>query len=683
MADSSDLDHSPVPPQPADQPFLSVKVAADGDDGTEINNTLWCGDGYAASGDNRAGAVAASSYDYAMRFRLPSVRRGDTFVYARLALPASDSGQVSSLAKLRIVGINQDSPVSFDVVRPSQLPKTTAAVAWSLCSDWPAGAGDSDCYPLRRYSPDISAIINQIVARPSWGTGAEEKTLAIVIENADSLPDNVIAFEDYRVVESVACPGQVVAPALELYRTVRATFLGKELLSRPTDHSVTVSALALLPLEAYLEYDTTPTSYGQHTQPLLYAAAVPIEVVIGNLIPDTRYYYRIRFRRPGQSQFQAGPQHTFQTQRFPGSEFVFTVASDSHIYDRARLRDQNALDLYCQTLNNVAADGPDFHLDLGDTFLCESYAGRDVLDFEEAVWRHLYQRPYLDLVTHSSPLFLALGNHEGEQGWRLDGTADNLAVWAANARKLVYPLPIPDAFYTGNLDQVSLVGLREDYYAWHWGDALFVVLDPYWYTTTKPHDMPEGEPGSGDNWDWTLGWQQFAWLADTLQNSPAAFKFVFAHQVVGGVNTYGRGGVEAASHDLGGCGSFEWGGEDLYGRDVFRTRRPGWGSQPIHYLLADNNVTIFFHGHDHVFVRQELDGVVYQACPQPSDGTYGCGHYVGGLYLNGDMVENSGHVRVRVTPTRAVVEYVRAYLPGDGPNGEIAYSYSVSPPTGR
>ena len=36
-----------------------------------------------------------------------------------------------------------------------------------------------------------------------------------------------------------------------------------------------------------------------------------------------------------------------------------------------------------------------------------------------------------------------------------------------------------------------------------------------------------------------------------------------------------------------------------------------------HQLLVDNNVTAFFHGHDHLFARQELNGVVYQACPQP------------------------------------------------------------------
>ena len=126
-----------------------------------------------------------------------------------------------------------------------------------------------------------------------------------------------------------------------------------------------------------------------------------------------------------------------------------------------------------------------------------------------------------------------------------------MAVWATNARKLIYPLPAPDDFYSGSQDQLEYVGLRENYYAWQWGDALFIVLDPFWYTTTKPHSYGETS-GSGDNWDWTLGQQQYLWFRDALENSSATFKFVFAHHVTGGVITYGCGGIEAASYALDG-----------------------------------------------------------------------------------------------------------------------------------
>jgi hypothetical protein len=97
---------------------------------------------------------------------------------------------------------------------------------------------------------------------------------------------------------------------------------------------------------------------------------------------------------------------------------------------------------------------------------------------------------------------------------------------------------------------------------------------------------------------------------------------------------------------------------------------------PIHDYLVSNGVTIFVHGHDHVFVKQELDGVVYQECPTPSDAMYGSGHFA---YMYGDLVPNSGHLRVTVSPCEVAVDYVRAFLPGDGPDGEVAYSYRVLP----
>ncbi len=35
--------------------------------------------------------------------------------------------------------------------------------------------------------------------------------------------------------------------------------------------------------------------------------------------------------------------------------------------------------------------------------------------------------------------------------------------------------------------------LREDYYAWEWGDALFVVIDEFQYTMELPYSPIAGE----------------------------------------------------------------------------------------------------------------------------------------------------------------------------------------------
>ena len=653
--------------------FLRYGIAADVDDGTEVNGSVWHTSGYAGSGSDRMGVFDAEWHDTGLRFHVPDIQPGETFVHARLVIPAVGEGQVISGVALRIVGVDQDSPSDFTVAPPSALPKTAASVPWALGANWPSGAGADECQPLYRNSPDIASIINEVVSRPGWGSGPEGRTLALIIEDAGSQDSNCVALQDYAA--SVGECTRPVCAVLELCRTVGSTLVARELLGRPTDHSVTVNAYALVTLEAYVEYGVASGVYVQQTPVVTYPDGQPLEIMLDGLSADTQHFYRLRYRLPGQPDFAAGTERTFYTQRPPGTEFTFTVQSDGHVERRILQFEASQQEMYHLVLQNALAESPDFHIDLGDTFLCESYGGRDVLDFEEAVTRHLDQRHFFDLLCHSAPLFVALGNHEGEQGWRLDGTADNVAVWATNARKLTYPLPAPDTFYAGNTEDVAFVGLREDYYAWEWGDALFVVLDPYWYTTVKPHGAG-GTWGSGDNWDWTLGRDQYDWLVQTLEQSPATFKFVFSHQVTGGVMTYGRGGVEAASHALGARGSFEWGGEDLDGTDAFDLKRPGWG-RTIHELMVDTGVTIFFHGHDHVFVKQELDGVIYQLCPMLSTAFYGQGFYDEGRYFSGDKVNNSGHLRVTVSPAQVVVDYVRAYLPGDGPNGEIAYSYVV------
>jgi hypothetical protein len=329
---------------------------------------------------------------------------------------------------------------------------------------------------------------------------------------------------------------------------------------------------------------------------------------------------------------------------------------------------------------------------MGDFVHIESYGHRNVLNLTEALGKYLKQRKYLSTILHSIPFFLTLGNHEGEQGWRLADPSDSIASWGAVARKLVTPNPVPDGFYTGDSTVTVCCGCRGGYYSWEWGDALFIVLDPFWYTATKPHS--NGGEGSNDPWDWTLGHNQYNWLYDTLHNSDATWRFVFIHHLAGGVlspsgefmTPYGRGGIEAAKYSVDERGSYEWGGENEDGVNVFASKRSGWNHGPIHDLMVNGNVTILFHGHDHVFVHQVLDGVVYQACPQPSDPDYGEGWYADGCYSLGEKRMNSGHLRLRVRPDYVQVDYVRSVLPEDAPllegggpvyNGQVCYSYSI------
>jgi phosphodiesterase/alkaline phosphatase D-like protein len=355
-----------------------------------------------------------------------------------------------------------------------------------------------------------------------------------------------------RAIVSIAVSFPVASMAAQV------TFPGPELLGRPEDTSITINVIASAAIQAYFEIGTqsgmenqTSLTSGTASSPLSAAANQPLVAVLSGLTPDTQYYYYMVYRASGASSWTTRPEHSFHTARAAGHAFTFTVTSDSHI----NIVFGNPA-LFKQTLQNIVAESPDFHLDLGDTFAMDS-----VTTQAQANSNYLNIRTnYFSLISPSVPIFLALGNHEQEEGWHLGdaGFAVEPPIMSANARNEYFlnPDPLLGSFYSGDTN-TAYSGITtsgdhtiQDYYAWTWGDALFVVIDPYWYSTTKPYVGNEGggessTPGSGNRWDWTLGVAQYEWLAQTLANSSAEYKFIFAHQVAGGLDDYGRGGAYA------------------------------------------------------------------------------------------------------------------------------------------
>jgi hypothetical protein len=410
------------------------------------------------------------------------------------------------------------------------------------------------------------------------------------------------------------------------------------ILARPTATSFTLSVLCYAGAKAYVAYGTAKDNLALRTEVQELANGVPQMIVLGKLSPNTQYYYQLRDAATDRPLPASQDVCTFHTQRSLGSTFVFTVQADSHL-------DENASpELYRRTLANAQADSPDFHIDLGDTFMTDKHATRD-----SAARQYLAQRYYLGLVGRFAPVFLVIGNHDGEDSKLLRGGADSLAVWSNTLRKRYFPNPVPDGLYSGNDRKDPLAGLLEDYYAWEWGDAQFVVLDPYWHSPGRRGD---------DCWGLSLGREQYDWLRKTLGSSKARHKFVFIHQLVGGLDKQGRGGVEGAPFG-------EWGGRNADGSDGFKEHRPGW-DVPIHHLLVRNSVAIVFHGHDHLFAKQDMDGIVYQEVPQPAFPGLGSPRNATEYgYATGTILGGAGHLRVTVSKSKATVEYVRALLPKD------------------
>jgi len=421
-------------------------------------------------------------------------------------------------------------------------------------------------------------------------------------------------------------------------------------LGRPTDSSVTANILFDTPVQMYFEYGTNSGTYNATTSQITTTSGEPVEVKMAGLLAETRYCYRVRYKKPADATFKQSDEYRFITQRKRGSTFTFTMESDPHPYDKKCHQP-----LWDICLKNQQADKPDFMFDLGDTFGNDHIA--TTITTEQVKQLMLNLRPVFGQICHSVPFFFCQGNHEGESGYYLLQTPpNNIATYETLWRKMYYPNPTPDTFYSGNND-VESFGMEkpENYYAFEWGDALFVVLDAYRYYTTSA--KPRG-------WDWTFGETQYKWFKNVLENSKAKYKLVFTHHILGET----RGAVAVA-------GQFEWGDSANYA-----AKRPGW-DLPIHQLMVKNKVDIFVQGHDHLFALEKLNGLIYQTLPMPSDSSYMIGVTDNGSAFTGTILKGSGHLRFTVSPDSIQVDFVNALLPKDETstykNGDILYSYSV------
>lgn len=422
-------------------------------------------------------------------------------------------------------------------------------------------------------------------------------------------------------------------------------------LGRVADRSVVVSLLA------YQSDLTVQLRYGVEGGTLAAPALVALQrgaathQLLAGLRPDTAYHYQVQ---DGSGAVWA--QGRFHTARPVGSRFTVTLTADSHL-------DQNtSVPLYRQTLANALADAPDFHIDLGDTFMTEKHADR-----ASAAQQYLAQRFYFGEVAHSLPIFLVLGNHDGEEVRHRKSGAESLAVWSNAQRKRYFPNPAPDAFFSGNTMPDVYAGELQDYYAWTWGDALFVVLNPYWHAPERRSD---------ERWNLSLGSAQYQWLQRTLAASTARYKLVFVHQLLGGVDRAGRGGVEAVPFG-------EWGGANADGTPGFAEHRPGL-AEPIQTLLQHHGVTAVFHGHDHLYVAQTVNGMAYQEVPQPGHpGNTAARMAAAYGYVQGVARGESGHLRLRFAPQQLVVDFVGSAVTRDGApatdNARVLHSYALQP----
>ena len=427
-------------------------------------------------------------------------------------------------------------------------------------------------------------------------------------------------------------------------------------LCRPGADSITVSVLAWEAMRVSIAYGQEGGALSSRTEAVDLTPGEPRNVVLANLQSDSAYAYQLSLRAAGSAVEEKDVVRRFHTQRAPGSRFSFVMQADSHLDTNTDVR------VYRQTLANMLAARPDFMVDLGDTTMVDKF-GRL---FMKAELQYLAQRYHLGSIAHSTPIFLALGNHDGEKAERLDGSPNSMPLWSLARRKKFFPNPEPGGIYSGNATPLAGAGLLQNYYAWEWGDAQFIVLDPFWAT--------KRDSSGDDNWNRTLGEAQYRWLTRTLESSRAKYRFVFLHHLIGGLGHDVRGGVVNVPY-------LEWGGKNADGTEGFARNRPGW-PLPIHQLFVKHGVSVVFHGHDHLYVREEADGIVYQEVPQPGHPN-GHTRSAAEYRYNGVARPASGHVRVTVSPESALVEYVFTTVPNvtgsREPNASVQHSYTIAP----
>ncbi len=375
---------------------------------------------------------------------------------------------------------------------------------------------------------------------------------------------------------------------------------------------VVLSLSSAQAVKVYVEYGVKFGNFTSKTQ--ITTLNKNSNITVTGLKAATKYFYRIRYVIGNSTKYLVASSGNFTTSTQTANS-VFAVQADPHM-------DENSdTNVYLGTLGQIVAASPAFLIDLGDIFMVDKLKDKSESNIRARfeLMKGFYEK------LQGVPLKICLGNHDGELGYSKFNTK--------SYRKEYFP------DQTGELAYFAIDG----------PDQLHVVLDPFTYTTENP---------KSDGWQWTLGNTQYKWLEDTLKNSKAKFKFVYIHHLLVGDAT-SRGGVEIAQFN-------EWGGKNRDGSDGFSEHRAGW-SKPIHQLLRDYGVSIVFKGHDHLYVKQELDGIIYQTVPQPSHPGFKVDPSQYG-YLSGTALGGSGFLKVSTDSGQIKVEFIQY-------DGKIADTY--------
>jgi len=409
------------------------------------------------------------------------------------------------------------------------------------------------------------------------------------------------------------------------------------LLTRTTGTSIRISAMnGEKAAEAVIELRKEDTSEWARPQPALKASGYEnFDWNLRDLRPATRYEYRVLLKPGSDESLRQAVTGSFRTQRKGPASYTAVLMTDPHTgYFPAGSGPVLTLDKVVQNASRAKAE---FVLDLGDNVAWPGSREYPQTNPGGALSAYARYRRQIGPLSVNCPHFAVIGNWSGESGKFPEQSIETAAI----VRRNLLPGPNHQTYPQGGSE-------REDYYAFTWGDALYVMLNIQTYSKpSKPDRLPSLMADVNQIQEWTLGEKQMSWFETTLKNATERFRFVCMHHPAGGnagdpLNTvYGRGGSRAWNT-----------GEQVR----------------IHGLMKKHKVQIFFYGHDHVFVDDIVEGIHYTlpgSCGAPWKFTKEETGYE-------RFWPDSGHALLDVTPEKAGVTFINL-------EGKILHTFSVLP----
>jgi len=346
-----------------------------------------------------------------------------------------------------------------------------------------------------------------------------------------------------------------------------------------------------------------------------------------------RLYYQVQYRE-GQESWKALSPKSFKlpnTNLEKGGEIKVILIGDDHTFDDAdykvpdsykgiklsgdyvneflkKLRNnpnwvpdyplsvlKNGFNLAKAIIHIMAYEDPDLLINLGDTNgIGANYRWRDwglphenltEQDYDyicKTLWMRM--RKLYSALTPHMPVLIALGNHDGEEGW------NSARFKAREWRNKLFPLPTeknhPEGGHPdGNYYALSLGSDEENR-----GGAQFIFLDVTAFTGSVAPSHPE---------KWTLGKEQLSWLESVLDKNERDWSFACFHHVLGGWPagpgetdstpiSYGRGPLFNYSDYSGFCNP----------NNVEQVK--------ITEMAKKYGLRGFLYGHDHIFYVKKI-----------------------------------------------------------------------------